>query len=116
MTLLKVAREYGDVAAIQAIKLLRWRATAAVERGLKSGALKLPGSCESCGKAISRRTAEAHHHQGYGQPFTVRWLCKSCHRLLHWQLRRQVSTLLGDGRRKANKARGRKHQAVVARM
>lgn len=114
MSLLKVQKQFGDVAAIQAIKLLRWRATAAVERALESGELKIPESCEACGKPITRRTCEAHHPDGYGKPLVVRWLCRSCHRRLHWFLRRQVAIVLGDGRPEANRPGGRQYQAAVS--
>ena len=34
--------------------------------------------CEQCGSS----PAEAHH-QDYGQPLVVRWLCNGCHRIAH---------------------------------
>lgn len=43
----------------------------------KSGAIsKLP--CEVCDTK-----AEAHHHEGYDKPLTVKWLCKAHHMEAH---------------------------------
>lgn len=41
--------------------------------------LKFPALCESCG----RRPPTDRHHDNYGAPLSVRFLCKSCHESWH---------------------------------
>ncbi len=55
----------------------RRRAHAAVEKALKSGGL-WPEPCEICGASV----AEAHH-EDYGEPLRVIWLCQLHHKRLH---------------------------------
>ena len=46
----------------------------------------IPQPCERCG-------GEDHlhaHHDDYGKPLCIRWLCATCHRLLHWEHRRSA--------------------------
>jgi len=38
--------------------------------------------CEKCGAAYAQA-----HHDDYQKPLDVRWLCASCHRLLHNELK-----------------------------
>lgn len=49
---------------------------AMVKKAVRSGRL-MRMACEVCGK-----TAEAHHDD-YGRPLNVRWLCRSHHRKFH---------------------------------
>jgi hypothetical protein len=47
---------------------------------LRSGTIRRPDSCESCGRSNARLSA---HHEDYRKPFKVQWLCSSCHKLKH---------------------------------
>lgn len=51
-----------------------------VLKGVKSGALVRPDTCEECG--IAGRKIHAHH-EDYNRPLDVRWLCRSCHNRWH---------------------------------
>lgn len=48
-----------------------------VYRAIRSGKLT-KGPCEECGRANA-----VAHHDDYSKPLEVRWLCQSCHQLLH---------------------------------
>jgi DNA-binding CsgD family transcriptional regulator len=66
-------------------KPLTWRESAqrrearrAVKRSVQSGDIRKPMCCSSCGTPTHK--SELHgHHDDYGQPLDVRWLCKRCH-------------------------------------
>lgn len=49
-------------------------ARAAVNRAVRRGVLVRPTHCEECG--IGKPHA---HHDDYGKPLDVRWLCVTCH-------------------------------------
>lgn len=51
----------------------------AVALALTRGTLTKPDTCERC--AQPRRLDG--HHDDYGQPLKVRWLCRTCHRAVH---------------------------------
>lgn len=55
----------------------KYSAHLAVQAGLKSGAL-IKGVCQVCGD----ESVDAHH-DNYGQPLKVRWLCRRHHTRLH---------------------------------
>lgn len=57
------------------------RAHSAVSRALKSGTIVKANVCEmpGCG---SRGVLEAHHDD-YGKPLEIRWVCRPCHRRGH---------------------------------
>lgn len=57
----------------------KYSARTAVGNALRDGRL-VRGTCEVCGVA----DVEAHHDD-YGQPLNVRWLCFACHRREHGQ-------------------------------
>ena len=61
-------------------------AHARVYRAVKKGLLVKPLFCPNCTRSGCRIEA---HHDNYDLPLDVRWLCSSCHRLLHdgWILR-----------------------------
>lgn len=48
----------------------------------RSGLLKSPGKCQSCGKRPKRIQM---HHEDYKLPLQVLWLCSSCHGMAHWK-------------------------------
>jgi hypothetical protein len=50
-----------------------------VGHAVKAGRLDRPSLCASCG--ITCKTNA--HHQDYGKPFEVIWLCHKCHKALH---------------------------------
>ena len=57
-------------------------ARSAVSGAVHAGRLVKPDSCEQCGWSGLWLDA---HHDDYTRPLSVRWLCRSCHRLLHYQ-------------------------------
>ena len=46
---------------------------------VKSGKIIMPTHCEQCGQRANLHA----HHADYSQPFTVEWLCPSCHGKRH---------------------------------
>src|SRR6185503_1882793 len=68
----------------------RYRKTHMFERAVKerlrnevlSGRLKRSDSCELC----SFQCKTQGHHYNYDFPFSVLWLCASCHRLIHGKI------------------------------
>jgi hypothetical protein len=75
--------------------MIRWqiehkeecKAKGKVAYAIKTGKLKRPNICSKCHK--TKKTIIAHHDD-YSKPLEVRWLCHSCHKLLHLELKRQV--------------------------
>jgi hypothetical protein len=49
-------------------------------KALKKGKLIKPDICFKCGN--KNNPIEAHH-ENYGNPLEVIWLCKSCHKITH---------------------------------
>ena len=56
------------------------KARTLVKNALKAGRLKRPDCCSRCGLQARRIQA---HHDDYGQPLEIRWLCSKCHALEH---------------------------------
>lgn len=52
---------------------------------IRAGKL-IQGACENCG---STKYINAHHDD-YSKPLEVRWLCRSCHKRFHGDLRRMA--------------------------
>ena len=51
----------------------------AVNNAVRDGKLSKPVECEVCGKS-----GRLHgHHEDYGQPLLVVWVCAACHRAIH---------------------------------
>lgn len=48
-----------------------------------TGQIARPSACSSCG---SKLHVEAHHAD-YSKPYDVIWLCRSCHKKLHAEVR-----------------------------
>ena len=59
----------------------RWAARTAVHKALRAGTIRR-GPCEVCGDVDTQA-----HHDDYGKPLEVRWLCAECHRALHRAIR-----------------------------
>jgi hypothetical protein len=57
----------------------KWLARGKVRRAVASGKITVPPSCSRCGLT---GTVEAHH-EDYGRPLDVVWLCKMCHENIH---------------------------------
>jgi len=58
---------------------LKVAAHRAVRRAIKNGSLIRPATCESCGVV---EVIESHH-EDYGKPLIVQWLCRECHVAVH---------------------------------
>jgi hypothetical protein len=57
----------------------RPRARTLVRQAVANGMLTRPAACDRCGTP-----GPVHgHHDDYGQPLAVRWLCRGCHALAH---------------------------------
>jgi hypothetical protein len=50
-----------------------------VTKGRANGTLVRPSMCSTCGVSCT----PVAHHDDYGQPLNVRWLCRSCHAKQH---------------------------------
>jgi hypothetical protein len=58
---------------------LKEAARGMVAGALLAGRLVRPGRCEGCGQECFAQA----HHQDYGQPLSVDWLCRPCHSIAH---------------------------------
>lgn len=67
---IRYAQEHPD--AVNAHEMVR--------QARESGLLVRPGNCFCCGSGELDIQA---HHEDYGSPLEVVWLCRSCHRKLH---------------------------------
>jgi hypothetical protein len=54
-----------------------------VLQGIRFGSLSRPKRCSKCDLL---RSVDAHHGD-YEKPLDVEWLCRSCHKRLHFKLR-----------------------------
>ena len=66
------------------MQIERARAYRIVRTEVEAGRLIRPLACQACGNSPSpakdgRSKIQAHHHEGYGKPLSVQWLCASCH-------------------------------------
>lgn len=68
----------------------RYQARRLVRGELEAGRLIRPDRCESCHEIPRRRrdgiTGIQAHHDDYGQPLAVTWLCAPCHNQRHREL------------------------------
>lgn len=55
-----------------------------VTRAIKNGTLVPPGHCDNC--SLERRLYA--HHEDYGKPYSLDWLCARCHADRHTVLRK----------------------------
>ncbi|SRR5713101_3413551 len=56
------------------------RAQKTLQRAIRSGRVSRPTHCEECGVDCK----PDGHHDNYGEPLAVRWLCRSCHFRFHY--------------------------------
>ena len=77
------------IESLEAERVARYHAWAAVRRAKKAGQLVPPERCEQCGQL---RKLEAHH-QNYLEPMAVRWLCLACHRAAHRAARQRYKPI-----------------------
>lgn len=56
----------------------QWKLRAAVA----DGRVMKPTQCDECKENITRPRLHGHH-DNYDKPFTVRWLCATCHKRVH---------------------------------
>lgn len=47
---------------------------------LKNGFIQIKNACEACGAESKLEM----HHEDYSKPLKVKFLCKSCHRIVNW--------------------------------
>ena len=47
---------------------------------VKSGKIRVPKRCDQCGKIKKLEM----HHENYGAPLYITWLCNTCHRGTYW--------------------------------
>jgi len=80
-------RHYERVRRSKTLRQLRSAANAAVKSATESGVL-VPGPCAHCDETCRGRIWA--HHDDYGLPLAVDWLCTSHHQRRHVQLRRMA--------------------------
>jgi hypothetical protein len=66
----------------------RANARMAVANAVRKGLLIKPATCEKCG---ARDESLHGHHDDYGKPLDVRWVCRACHVSIHNNQRMGVS-------------------------
>jgi hypothetical protein len=54
----------------------------AVYEAIKRKDLVRPDKCSSCQRSCRPQA----HHDDYGKPLDVQWLCQRCHKRLHYQV------------------------------
>jgi hypothetical protein len=68
------------------------RARANLFYAVSTGKIKNPCKCERCGK---EGYTEAHH-EDYSKPLDINWLCDSCHKKRHIEIRSEKRKLLKE--------------------
>ena len=61
---------------------IKSRVSATVNRAIKSGELIKPNNCSACGSKATGHGLQGHH-EDYGKPLEVTWLCVACHCQVH---------------------------------
>ena len=65
--------------------------TQKVKQAIKNGELTRPVRCQECGSKANRIEG---HHEDYGKPLEVIWLCTRCHSYRH-NANRSEETIIG---------------------
>ena len=73
--------------AYQAAHPEQVRAKRKLHVALHRGELTRPDICEKCGRTDAVIDA---HHDDYGNPLDIAWLCRFCHRQLHAEPQQEV--------------------------
>lgn len=58
------------------------RARSILKNAVFNGRIEKPDTCEDCGQQFEKRQIHGHH-EDYGKPLDVRWLCHQCHLAAH---------------------------------
>lgn len=66
---------------------LQKRAHKAVEHAVAKGILHRPDLCDECSNPCKPHA----HHDDYGKPLDIRWLCQPCHSVIHPGMRRLIA-------------------------
>jgi ribosomal protein L44E len=67
------------------------RAHYQLNKAVALGQIERPDACEKCGY-VGRATRDIHgHHDDYSRPLDVRWLCSSCHKRHHSEMRKAAA-------------------------
>lgn len=61
-------------------KTEKQKARMALVNAVLNGKIKRPKKCDNCSIKCK---PEGHHYKGYKHPFSVIWLCRNCHSILH---------------------------------
>lgn len=75
--------EHLGVSRQRAEQIYRWtksRARRALHKALKAGRVTKPAFCERCESETPRLDG---HHEDYGKPLDVIWVCVPCHNVVH---------------------------------
>lgn len=60
-------------------------ARAQLRNAVRNGTLVKPKTCSGCGK----KKPVTGHHDDYAKPLKVRWVCRTCHEDIHFEMRHQ---------------------------
>ena len=60
----------------------RWRARQILSNAVQRGTIVKPNRCERCDAKLPHRQLHGHH-EDYGKPLEVQWLCAQCHSAVH---------------------------------
>lgn len=68
-------------AVYKSIAKLKWKQDARIKvrDAIRAGKMSRPETCQSCNKKCKPHG----HHDDYTKPLEVRWLCVTCHALVH---------------------------------
>ena len=64
-------------------KDVKLKANALLRQAVRRGEISKPDRCEKCGRRPHGEIELQGHHPDYSKPLEVRWLCNSCHGMMH---------------------------------
>lgn len=65
-----------------------------VQTSVRYGLLEKPTRCERCEKSVEKKALHGHH-EDYGKPLEVQWLCRGCHHAVHREIEQQLAMQVG---------------------